>query len=51
MEPGKEGICYLRYDDTNPVAEEKEYFDSILESVRWLGFEPVLQLFIQIDDF
>lgn len=34
------GLCYLRYDDTNPEAEEKRYFDSILESVRWLGFEP-----------
>ncbi|KAI8802394.1 tRNA synthetases class I, catalytic domain-containing protein [Cladochytrium replicatum] len=34
------GITYLRYDDTNPEAEEKKYFDSILEMVRWLGFEP-----------
>jgi glutamyl/glutaminyl-tRNA synthetase len=29
-----------RYDDTNPEAEEGRYFSSILESVRWLGFEP-----------
>lgn len=35
-----EGKCYLRYDDTNPEKEEAEYFESILETVRWLGFEP-----------
>ncbi|XXG96397.1 hypothetical protein Hte_002679 [Hypoxylon texense] len=34
------GQCYLRYDDTNPEAEEQVYFDAILEMVRWLGFEP-----------
>ncbi|KAL0097960.1 tRNA synthetases class I, catalytic domain-containing protein [Phycomyces blakesleeanus] len=34
------GITYLRYDDTNPEAEEEKYFLSILETVRWLGFEP-----------
>ncbi|PWN90706.1 glutaminyl-tRNA synthetase [Acaromyces ingoldii] len=34
------GVCYLRYDDTNPSAEEAQYFESILEMVRWLGFEP-----------
>ncbi|KZS88346.1 glutaminyl-tRNA synthetase [Sistotremastrum niveocremeum HHB9708] len=34
------GHCYLRYDDTNPEKEEKRYFDSILETVRWLGYEP-----------
>jgi glutaminyl-tRNA synthetase len=30
----------LRYDDTNPEAEEQVYIDSILDMVRWLGFEP-----------
>lgn len=30
----------VRYDDTNPEAEEGRYFQSILETVRWLGFEP-----------
>ncbi|KAI9228321.1 MAG: tRNA synthetases class I, catalytic domain-containing protein [Piptocephalis tieghemiana] len=35
-----QGICYLRYDDTNPEAEEEVYFTSILEAVRWLGFTP-----------
>lgn len=34
------GVTYLRYDDTNPEAEEEKYFVSILETVRWLGFEP-----------
>jgi glutaminyl-tRNA synthetase len=34
------GKTYLRYDDTNPEAEEGRYFESILETVRWLGFEP-----------
>ncbi|KAI9493612.1 tRNA synthetases class I, catalytic domain-containing protein [Zychaea mexicana] len=34
------GITYLRYDDTNPEAEEEKYFLSILETVEWLGFEP-----------
>ncbi|KAG9100529.1 hypothetical protein FRC07_010401, partial [Ceratobasidium sp. 392] len=34
------GKCYLRYDDTNPEAEEAIYFESILETVRWLGYEP-----------
>ncbi|CAG8729409.1 3333_t:CDS:2, partial [Cetraspora pellucida] len=34
------GFCYLRYDDTNPEAEEERYFDSIREAVEWLGFTP-----------
>ncbi|KIM25557.1 hypothetical protein M408DRAFT_208408 [Serendipita vermifera MAFF 305830] len=34
------GHCYLRFDDTNPEAEEARYFESILEVIRWLGFEP-----------
>ncbi|CAG8779967.1 37058_t:CDS:2, partial [Racocetra persica] len=34
------GLCYLRYDDTNPEAEEERYFDSIRETVEWLGFTP-----------
>ncbi|KAI8905924.1 tRNA synthetases class I, catalytic domain-containing protein [Gorgonomyces haynaldii] len=34
------GITYLRYDDTNPEAEEKEYFDAILDMVQWLGYKP-----------
>jgi len=33
------GTCNLRFDDTNPAKEETEYVDSIMEDVRWLGFE------------
>ena len=33
------GRCHLRFDDTNPVKEEQEYLDSIMEDVRWLGFD------------
>ncbi|HSI57447.1 MAG TPA: glutamine--tRNA ligase/YqeY domain fusion protein [Ideonella sp.] len=32
------GVCHMRFDDTNPEKEEQEYVDSILESVKWLGF-------------
>lgn len=32
------GKTNLRFDDTNPVKEDKEYVDSIMEDVRWLGF-------------
>ncbi|MEG1935196.1 MAG: glutamine--tRNA ligase, partial [Rikenellaceae bacterium] len=33
------GKCNLRFDDTNPVKEDVEYVDSIMNDVRWLGFE------------
>ncbi|MBR4803088.1 MAG: glutamine--tRNA ligase, partial [Bacteroidales bacterium] len=33
------GKTNLRFDDTNPVKEDTEYVDSIMEDVRWLGFE------------
>lgn len=32
------GICNLRFDDTNPVKEDIEYVDSIMEDIQWLGF-------------
>ncbi len=34
-----QGACHLRFDDTNPEAEDQEYVDSIIDSVRWLGFD------------
>jgi len=33
------GICNLRFDDTNPVKEDVEYVDSIMEDIQWLGFQ------------
>ena len=33
------GVCHLRFDDTNPQKEDVVYVDSIREDVRWLGFD------------
>ncbi|MCM1034392.1 MAG: glutamine--tRNA ligase/YqeY domain fusion protein [Paludibacter sp.] len=33
------GICNLRFDDTNPVKEDTEYVDSIMQDIQWLGFK------------
>ncbi|GIZ51386.1 glutamine--tRNA ligase/YqeY domain fusion protein [Noviherbaspirillum aridicola] len=33
------GRCHMRFDDTNPTKEEQEYVDTILDSVKWLGFD------------
>lgn len=33
------GKCFLRFDDTNPMKEDDEYVQAIIEDVRWLGFE------------
>ncbi len=33
------GRCHLRFDDTNPEKEEQEYVDSIVDAVKWLGFD------------
>lgn len=35
-----DGICNLRFDDTNPDTEETEFVDAIIADLRWLGFEP-----------
>ncbi|HAL40375.1 MAG TPA: glutamine--tRNA ligase, partial [Polaromonas sp.] len=32
------GVCHLRFDDTNPEKEDVEYVNSIMDSVKWLGF-------------
>jgi glutaminyl-tRNA synthetase len=45
------GECHLRFDDTNPEKEEQEYVDSIIESVRWLGFDWGRHLYYASDYF
>ena len=45
------GLCNLRFDDTNPSKEEVEYVDSIMEDVRWLGFDWEDRLFYASDYF
>ncbi len=45
------GHCNLRFDDTNPSKEEQEYVDSIMEDVRWLGFEWGDRLYYASDYF
>jgi len=37
------GACHLRFDDTNPEKETKEYVDSIVDSVKWLGFDWIFK--------
>lgn len=36
----KGGICFLRYDDTNPEKEEEKFFIAIKDMVEWLGYKP-----------
>ena len=45
------GLCNLRFDDTNPSKEEEEYVQSIIEDVRWLGFDWEDRLFFASDYF
>ncbi|MBT3180049.1 MAG: glutamine--tRNA ligase/YqeY domain fusion protein [Candidatus Marinimicrobia bacterium] len=45
------GTCNLRFDDTNPVKEEEEYVQSIIEDVKWLGFDWEDRLFYASDYF
>lgn len=41
------GICFLRYDDTNPEKEEEKYFTAIKDMVEWLGeIDDVYSLFM-----
>ncbi|MCK4995017.1 MAG: glutamine--tRNA ligase/YqeY domain fusion protein [Candidatus Omnitrophica bacterium] len=45
------GLCNLRFDDTNPTKEETEYVNSIIEDVRWLGWDWEDRLFYASDYF
>ena len=45
------GLCNLRFDDTNPAKEEEEYVRSIIEDVKWLGFDWDDRLFFASDYF
>ncbi|HDP25039.1 MAG TPA: glutamine--tRNA ligase/YqeY domain fusion protein [Deltaproteobacteria bacterium] len=44
-----QGRCNLRFDDTNPSKEDQEYIDSIIEDVRWLGFDWEDRLYFASD--
>ena len=46
-----DGLCNLRFDDTNPTKEEEEYVESIKEDVRWLGFDWGDRLYYASDYF
>jgi glutaminyl-tRNA synthetase len=45
------GVCHMRFDDTNPVTEDTEYVDSILDAVHWLGFDWGEHLYYASDYF
>ena len=45
------GLCNLRFDDTNPSKEDIEYVESIIEDVRWLGFDWDDRLYYASDYF
>jgi glutaminyl-tRNA synthetase len=45
------GLCNLRFDDTNPTKEDVEYVDSIEEDVRWLGFDWEDRMYYASDYF
>ncbi|HEY9072556.1 MAG TPA: glutamine--tRNA ligase/YqeY domain fusion protein, partial [Desulfobaccales bacterium] len=45
------GVCNLRFDDTNPTKEEEEYVESIMDTVRWLGFDWQDRLYYASDYF
>jgi glutaminyl-tRNA synthetase len=46
-----DGRCHLRFDDTNPAREDTEYVDSIIEDVRWLGWDWGEHLYYASDYF
>ena len=45
------GLCNLRFDDTNPLKEEEKYVNSIIEDVKWLGFDWEDRLYYASDYF
>ena len=45
------GRCHLRFDDTNPTREEHEFIASIIDDVRWLGFDWGDRLYFASDNF
>ncbi len=45
------GLCNIRFDDTNPIKEEEEYVNSIIEDIRWLGFDWGDRLYYTSDYF
>ena len=45
------GLCNLRMDDTNPTKENYEYVNSIIEDVKWLGFDPEERIYFASDYF
>lgn len=45
------GLCNLRFDDTNPTKEDVEYVDSIREDVKWLGFDWADRMYYASDYF
>ena len=46
-----QGKCNLRFDDTNPLKEEDEYVRSIIEDVKWLGFDWKDRMYFASDYF
>ena len=45
------GKCNLRMDDTNPTKENMEYVESIIDDVKWLGFDPEERVYFASDYF
>ncbi len=46
-----DGLCHLRFDDTNPTTEDPEYVQAIQDDVRWLGFDWHEKMFFASDYF
>ncbi|WP_019240789.1 MULTISPECIES: glutamine--tRNA ligase/YqeY domain fusion protein [Bacillus] len=43
------GIFHLRFDDTNPLKEDIEYVNSIIDDIKWLGFDPKKHIYYGSD--